>query len=56
MCGHGTIGTVTVAIEAGLVQPKISGVLVLDTPAGRVDARYKMDGDSVESVTLTNVV
>jgi 4-hydroxyproline epimerase len=55
MCGHGTIGTVTAVIEAGLVQPKTPGLLILDTPAGRVDARYKMDGDSVESVTLTNV-
>jgi len=55
MCGHGTIGTVTAVIEAGLVQPKTPGLLVLDTPAGRVDASYKMDGDTVESVTLTNV-
>jgi 4-hydroxyproline epimerase len=55
MCGHGTIGTVTAVIEAGLVQPKTPGLLVLDTPAGKVDARYKMDGDIVESVTLTNV-
>ena len=34
MCGHGTIGTVTMAIENGLVKPRTPGVLRLDTPAG----------------------
>ena len=37
MCGHGTIGTVTVAIEEGLVTPREPGRLALETPAGRVD-------------------
>ena len=55
MCGHGTIGTVTVAIEEKLVEAKTPGLLVLDTPAGKIEASYKMDGDYVESVTLTNV-
>lgn len=55
MCGHGTIGTVTVAIEENLVKPKTPGLLVLDTPAGRVEARYLLQGDYVESVTLSNV-
>ncbi|WP_445682549.1 4-hydroxyproline epimerase [Radicibacter daui] len=55
MCGHGTIGTVTMAIEAGLVQPKTPGVLRLDTPAGLVIAEYRQVGAFVESVKLTNV-
>ena len=55
MCGHGTMGTVTVAIEQGLVNPAQPGLLKLDTPAGRVDARYEMQGDKVSSVSLTNV-
>jgi len=55
MCGHGTIGTVTVAIEENLVQPKTPGLLILDTPAGRVEASYRMDGNYVESVKLSNV-
>jgi 4-hydroxyproline epimerase len=55
MCGHGTIGTVTVAIEEKLVEPKTPGLLVLDTPAGKIETSYKLDGDYVESVTLTNV-
>ncbi|MEM7194964.1 MAG: 4-hydroxyproline epimerase [Pseudomonadota bacterium] len=55
MCGHGTIGTVTVALQEGLVKPREEGLLRLDTPAGRVEARYVRNGTVVESVTLTNV-
>lgn len=55
MCGHGTIGTVTMAIENGLVTPRTPGVLNLDTPAGPVKAEYRMVGDHVEEVRITNV-
>ena len=55
MCGHGTIGTVTMAIENGLIQPKTPGRLHLDTPAGMVVAEYKQVGDYVEEVRITNV-
>jgi 4-hydroxyproline epimerase len=55
MCGHGTIGTVTVMIQERLVDPAVAGVVRLDTPAGRVDAFYEMDGDRVSSVRLVNV-
>ncbi|SPB15298.1 hydroxyproline-2-epimerase [Caballeronia novacaledonica] len=55
MCGHGTIGTVTTAIEHGLVRPREPGVLRLDTPAGLVVARYRMNGEHVDSVQLVNV-
>ena len=55
MCGHGTIGTVTFALERGLVQPRAEGVLHLDTPAGRVEARYRRAGKQVEGVRITNV-
>ena len=55
MCGHGTIGTVTVAIERGLVAPREPGVLRLDTPAGPVQARYEIVGEHVEAVRITNV-
>ncbi len=55
MCGHGTIGTVTVAIEQGLVTPAEPGVLRLDTPAGLVVAEYRLSGDYVEAVRITNV-
>jgi len=55
MCGHGTIGTVTMAIEHGLVRPKTPGVLRLDTPAGLVVAEYRQEGQYVEEVRITNV-
>ncbi|MBR0657979.1 4-hydroxyproline epimerase [Neoroseomonas oryzicola] len=55
MCGHGTIGTVTMAIENGLVSPKEPGVLRLDTPAGVVTAEYRQDGAHVEEVRITNI-
>ena len=55
MCGHGTIGTVTIAIEHGLVVPKIQGKLNLETPAGLVKIEYKQEGNKVKSVKLRNV-
>jgi 4-hydroxyproline epimerase len=55
MCGHGTIGTVTMGLENGLIKPKTPGTLRLDTPAGLVTAEYKMSGEYVEEVRITNV-
>ncbi len=55
MCGHGTIGTVTVMLEQGLVEPAERGRVILDTPAGRVDAYYKKSGGRVHSVRIVNV-
>ena len=56
MCGHGTIGTVTVIIEEGLVTPKLPGLLRLEVPAGIVEARYATDAAGhVTEVRITNV-
>ncbi len=55
MCGHGTIGTITFAVENGLVRPRTEGRLNLDVPAGRVVAEYRKDGEYVEEVRITNV-
>ena len=55
MCGHGTIGTVTMAIEHGLIRPKTPGIVRLDTPAGLVIAAYRQEGGFVEEVRITNV-
>src|ERR1700730_18366739 len=55
MCGHGTIGTVTIALEHGLVQLRDPGVLRLDTPAGVVEARFEQNGQYIDSVRITNV-
>ena len=55
MCGHGTIGTITIAIEEGLIQPKTPGVVRMEAPAGLVLIEYKQEGNKVKSVKLTNV-
>ena len=46
MCGHGTIGTVTVAIEEGLSCRARQGRIAIETPAGRVDVEYGRTGDT----------
>ena len=55
MCGHGTIGTVTAALEAGLVKAKTPGKLIIDVPAGQLSVTYQLEGDKVRSVKLVNV-
>ncbi|MBK5270601.1 MAG: 4-hydroxyproline epimerase, partial [Bacteroidia bacterium] len=48
MCGHGTIGTITIGIEQGLIKPKTPGMVKLETPAGLVKVEYETD-DSQQS-------
>ncbi|MFZ1527382.1 MAG: 4-hydroxyproline epimerase [Ferruginibacter sp.] len=56
MCGHGTIGTITIAIEEGLIHPKQPGRVRMETPAGLVLVDYTQAHDvKVKSVKLTNV-
>lgn len=55
MCGHGTIGMVTFALENGLVTPATPGTLKVEVPAGLIDISYTTDGDKVTSVKITNV-
>jgi len=56
MCGHGTIGTITVLLEEGLVAPKREGRLRLEVPAGIVDAEYTRDNHgNVVEVRIRNV-
>ena len=55
MCGHGTIGTVTVAIEEGLIIPKTPGILNLEVPAGLIKVQYRQEGKKVKSVKLINI-
>ena len=65
MCGHGTIGTITIAIEEGLIQPKNPGIVRMEAPAGLVMIEYKTVNSiqsaenngsfKVQSVKLTNV-
>src|SRR2546427_2605015 len=53
MCGHGVIALVTVALEIGLLSRR--EVVRLDTPAGRVTARPRLEGARVRSVAFQNV-
>ena len=55
MCGHGTIGTITIAIEEGLIKPKTPGIVKMEAPAGLVNISYQQNGKKVTSVKLTNV-
>ncbi|MDQ3017243.1 MAG: 4-hydroxyproline epimerase, partial [Bacteroidota bacterium] len=55
MCGHGTIGTVTIAIEEKLIIPKIPGKLILEVPAGIIHVDYSMQDDKVKTVKIKNV-
>lgn len=55
MCGHGTIGMVTFALEHGLVIPAVPGKLRIEVPAGLIEVAYATEGDRVTSVTITNV-
>lgn len=55
MCGHGTIGTITIAIEEGLLSPKIPGKVRMETPAGLVEIEYQQSENKVDWVKLTNV-
>ncbi len=55
MCGHGTIGIVTFALENGLITPRTPGKLKLEVPAGVIDIDYVSEGNRVTSVKITNI-
>ena len=55
MCGHGTIGMVTFGLEHGLIQPRTPGRLRVEVPAGIIDIAYRVEGERVAAVTITNV-
>jgi len=55
MCGAGTIGVVTSAVEEGLITPRVPGRVAIETPAGRIDVTYQERNGYVDSVRLHNV-
>ena len=55
MCGHGTIGTITIGIQEGLIKPRTEGRIRMEAPAGLVQIEYKKKKDKVEWVRLINV-
>ena len=56
MCGHGSIGAATVAVETGMVemQEPITN-LVMEAPAGLIRAKVKVENQKVQEVSITNV-
>ena len=55
MCGHGTIGAITIAIEEGIIVPLTHGEIRMETPAGLVEIEYQQTNGKVEWVKLKNV-
>ena len=55
MCGHGTIGTITIGIEEGLISPKKPGEIKMETPAGLVHITYQQTDKKVDWVKIVNV-
>jgi 4-hydroxyproline epimerase len=55
MCGHGTIGSITIGIETGLIRPKQKGFVKIETPAGLVVVEYGEEKGRVAWVKFTNV-
>jgi proline racemase len=56
MCGHGTIAIATMLVETGRVPaPGPETTLTLDTAAGPVACRVRVEGGRVREVTIRNV-
>ncbi len=55
MCGHGTIGIVTFALEHGLIKPRTQGKVIAEVPAGVIELDYVQGGARVRSVRIRNV-
>lgn len=56
MCGHGSMGAATVAVETGMV-PAIEPItkIAIEAPAGLIEARVSLEDGVVNSVTIQNV-
>lgn len=56
MCGHGTIGAMTVAVELGMVELKEPITeIVLETPAGLIKGKVRVKDGKVIDVSFLNV-
>ncbi|MEK4031347.1 proline racemase family protein [Pseudobacillus sp. FSL P4-0506] len=53
MCGHGTIASITVAINTGLIEKKEK--IFLDTPSGVVECYVTYENSKVKEVSFINV-
>ncbi len=55
MCGHGTIGIITFALEHGLIRPRKPEELQVEVPAGVLRITYAAANNRVSSVRIRNV-
>ncbi|MDU5081824.1 proline racemase [uncultured Tissierella sp.] len=56
MCGHGTIGAATIAVETGMVEvTEPTTDIVLEAPAGLVKAKVKVERGKAKEVSVVNV-
>jgi proline racemase len=56
MCGHGSIGAMTVAVETGMVQAvEPVTTILLDTPAGLVRGEVRVENGRAREVSIVNV-
>ena len=55
MCGHGLIGTLTILMEEGLIDPQNEGEIRVETPAGLVVANYKKKEGKILGIKFVNV-
>jgi len=55
MCGHGTMGLVTMGLENGLIIPKDQNRIVLDVPAGQIVVEADWKDGLVDSVRIFNI-
>lgn len=56
MCGHGSMGSATAAVETGVVEAKEPYTSVkIDAPAGLIEAKVKVEEGKTKSVSIKNV-
>ena len=56
MCGHGTIGAMTVAVETGMVEvTEPITKIVQEAPAGMIHGEVLVEGDKAKTVSFQNV-
>ena len=56
MCGHGSIGAATVAVETGIVPMKEPVTeVVMEAPAGIIRAKVQVKNEKVQEVSIVNV-
>ena len=56
MCGHGSIGAATIAVEMGIVEAKEPVTeVVIDTPTGTIHTRVNVKDGKAKSVTIQNI-